>query len=208
MALELVVPFGREYVLNLHDSRVATVARALDGIQRTGWVRRNVTNPETDLQHTHFLMELAKKFRWAMRDIDFQRLLCLLAVHEWPEAIDGDPVTAMLSGVELAAAIVSKHESETAAMRIITARFGEDGPSLMALWQEYEAGETSEAAFARQLDKLADIVMAWRYECEGDNDVRAIDFWRTNRPRVSHPALVAYLEPIRQRIFSEPDSDA
>lgn len=68
------------------------VYELLDGVNRTGWVNRNVENPETVKEHTEALLKLADEMLEYLTPEETDGLLEMLEVHDWPEAIHGDEV--------------------------------------------------------------------------------------------------------------------
>jgi len=82
--------------------------------------------------------------------VDLGHTLKLIAVHDIAEVITGD-----IPYFETSARKDNKLADETDAMDRIRSMLPEEsGTLLLALWQEYEDGETPEAKFARALDKL------------------------------------------------------
>lgn len=186
-------------------TEVRRVTDALAAVPRTGWVRRGVSRPENDLEHTEGLLNLADNLASELPELDLVRLKQLLAVHEWPEIVVGDIVTATLPPEERRAALAAKHDAEGRAMWDICLRFGRlDGQRLFDLWREFEDGETPEAAVARQLDKLQAMIQAGRYELAGE-PVRARDFLDGScRPVIVHPVLRAALADLDRMFPASP----
>lgn len=68
------------------------VWEALGNVKRIGWKERGVTNPESDLEHTIALRNIAASVYGELSEEERDDLLDILEVHEWPEAIEGDTV--------------------------------------------------------------------------------------------------------------------
>ncbi len=82
--------------------------------------------------------------------VDLGHTLKLITLHDIAEALTGD-----IPSFEESARKQTKLADETAAMATLREGLPQaSGDLLMALWQEYEDGETAEAKFARALDKL------------------------------------------------------
>ena len=82
--------------------------------------------------------------------VELGHTLKLIALHDIAEAITGD-----IPYFEKSARKDSKTRDEARAMEKIHAMLPDAvGDQVIALWREYEDGETTEAKFARALDKL------------------------------------------------------
>ncbi len=128
--------FTKDFLLELYQ---------LKALPRTGWVRAQVSNPETVASHSFGVACLALLL--CPPGLSRERALQLALVHDWAEARVGDitphdPVTPR-----------EKHERECGALRQMVASLPQ-GEALFDLFMEYEAGETAEAKFVRALDKL------------------------------------------------------
>ena len=56
------------------------------------------------------------------------------------------------------------------------------------LWQEYEHGQTKEAKFVKDLDRLEMVLQAFEYEKSRGND-RLQQFYEGAVPKISHPEV-------------------
>jgi putative hydrolase of HD superfamily len=68
------------------------------------------------------------------------------------------------------------------------------GAEYVALWEEYEAGQSPEARFVRQLDRLEMVLQASVYEHQGLADLS--EFFAAVRPVLSSPELRAVLDQL------------
>ena len=78
---------------------------------------------------------------------------------------------------------------------------GGGGEVLMALWEEYEAGESAEARLVKDMDKLEMIAQAMEYETE-ENTGRGEDleeFFESTRGRYRTATGEAWSEEIERR---------
>ncbi len=109
----------------------------LKNIQRTGWVRNDVQNPESVAAHSWGMAILALKL--TPKGLDLAKVLSLCLVHDIPEVRVGD-----LTPHDDCS---TKAEDELEAMK-------ELAPEWLSLFEEYELGQSEEAKFVKQLDKL------------------------------------------------------
>lgn len=117
---------------------------------RQGWLRRGVakTNCESVAEHTFAMASMAMILADAyFPELDCARVLRMVLVHEFGEVYAGDITPA--DGVSED----EKRERERLSVRQICERLPQ-GESYLALWEEFEAGQTPEAQFVRQLDRL------------------------------------------------------
>jgi putative hydrolase of HD superfamily len=147
--------------------RLLDRAANLKRTRRAGWLRRGVPADacESVADHTFGVALLALLLpREAAGDVDRDRCVRLAIVHDLAESIVGD-ITPH-DRIDPA----EKHRREAAAIRELAAMLGDDGGGggeLLALWQEFEAGETPEARLVRELDVIEMAAQARRYEGGG-----------------------------------------
>jgi putative hydrolase of HD superfamily len=180
----------------------AEVVQGLYEVERSGWVKRNVDNPETVGQHVDSLVLLVEEFTEQIKDeLDVNKVKRMLQIHDWPEYIEGDPILASLEGEELVNAKKKKREGEELAMKAICAKLGEQGPVNLALWYEFEEGITPESKFSMQLDKLQAMLKAWEYEKDGQNG-SAKEFIEHAEDGIVHPVLKEKLEALKREVYN------
>ena len=126
----------------------------LKDVVRAGWVRNDVDNPESVAAHSWGMAILALKL--APKELELSKVLSLCLVHDIPEVRVGD-----LTPHDDCS---SKSEDELQAMK-------ELAPEWLALFKEYELGETEEAKFVKQLDKLDMGLQAMIYESKQGLDL-------------------------------------
>lgn len=174
------------------------VVASLYKLPRAGWVNRGVKNPETVGEHTDSLVELGKAVCKKIPELNEEKFLRMLQIHDWPENITGD-IPAISFTDEERKALSTKHELELAAMQKLCAMLGEEGQKNLELWLEFEEGKTLEAQVAMQLDKLQAMMKAKEYEDEGgDHKVTAKEFIDYDRETVKHPVLVEMMEALEK----------
>jgi len=151
--------------------------RKLEKIQRTGWVKRGVKNPETVLEHTYALLDFARNnfFNLGLSDEEYERLMLLLEIHDLAEARVGDIVTATIKNTDQQkGAIFEKAQKEKEAIKQIVNQESRQwsgnmpfsSEQVFGLWFEFEDGTGEIALLARQIDKYQPIERALHYEFE------------------------------------------
>lgn len=133
-------------------------AGELKRIEREGWKRVGIENPESVADHSFraaFLaLILGEKFA-----LDSSRLIKLLLIHDLAEVETGDLTPRDYDSEK------EKFEMEKKAVESIFNRFG-DETDIVKLWKEFEIGDSQEAKIARDIDKLEMVIQAIEYEEE------------------------------------------
>lgn len=146
----------------------------LKRLKRTGWLDRGVPRDEVESVAEHSLMTAVIAWVVACDDmsLDSNRVLHLAMIHDLAESIAGDPapydpgdvptdnpeaLTAFFSVRHARSATSSdaKYLAEDAAIDQLIALMPEGAASnLRQLWSEYEAQESPESRFVKQVDIL------------------------------------------------------
>ncbi len=150
----------------------------LKALRRQGWIDRGVREPESVADHSFRLALMAWLLAQERPSLDAERAAVLALAHDVAEALAGDRTpfdTALRTGAEREplfrqrpvydpAAEAEKTAAERAALREMAALLPAPvAAELIAAWEEYEAGQTPEARFVRQLDKLETVLQALEY---------------------------------------------
>lgn len=116
-----------------------------------------VDRPENDAEHSWHLALMALVLTEHAREpVDRARVVELLVLHDLVEVYAGDvPLHDDAGRVGQAAREVA------AADRLYALLPGEQGGRLRAAWEEFEAHATPEARFARAMDRLQPLLLAW-----------------------------------------------
>jgi putative hydrolases of HD superfamily len=154
-------------------------AGQLKELKRQGWIDRGVDQPESVADHSYRLALMALVIGEQRPDIDTDRAVRLALVHDLPESLTGDrtPFDDRLNEADSDPSALfnqapeyspeadqTKTEEERQAMQFLTAAMSPDlQQMLIGAWEEYEAGDTAEARFVRQLDKLETWFQALAY---------------------------------------------
>uniref|UniRef100_F1LCH7 5'-deoxynucleotidase HDDC2 n=1 Tax=Ascaris suum TaxID=6253 RepID=F1LCH7_ASCSU len=137
--------------------KLLEVLDSLKHLKRTGWVRRNVPEPETVASHMYRMAMLAMTLQ--DDDIDHMKCVQMALVHDLGEAIAGDITPHCGVSDEV------KFQLEEKAFMQISSYVPElVGNNWISLWREYEANESKEANIVKHLDKFDMIAQAFAYE--------------------------------------------
>lgn len=149
---------------------------------------------ENSAEHSWQIALLAASLaHLAAEPIDINRVIGMLLVHDIGEIDTGDTIVYQEEGQE-----ARKAAERVAVTRIFGLLPAAQGAQFMALWEEFEAGETPSARFAHAMDRampallnLANAGQSWR-----ENGIRHEQVVRRIGPpiRAGCPALWDYME--------------
>jgi putative hydrolase of HD superfamily len=113
---------------------------------------------ENTAEHTWQVTLLAAALApYAEAPIDVDRVICMLLVHDIGEIDAGDTIVFAKEGWK---------ERKAAELASVQRIFGilppETGASFLALWQEFELGESAEARFAHAADRVMPVLLNLR----------------------------------------------
>jgi putative hydrolase of HD superfamily len=171
--------------------RFLHLAGRLKDTPRAGWALRGISLPESVAEHSHRAALLALVLApHARPPLDVARCVAMALVHDLAEALVGDITPYDDVSAE------EKRRREEAAMREISALAGDQ--SLAGLWREYDAAESPEARFVKELDKLETVLQAAEYARRDDVAPGALDeFWANADARLASPVTRAVLDALR-----------
>jgi putative hydrolases of HD superfamily len=163
---------------------------------RQGWLRRGVPLEKCESVAEHvFSMTL---LGWWIDDqfalgLARERVMRMILAHELGEIYAGDivPADQVPPG--------EKHRREREGLTQVVGKLA-SGAEILLLWEEFEAGETREARFVRQVDRLEMALQASVYEAEGF--ARMEEFFSSADRVINEPALrevFAALTALRQQ---------
>jgi putative hydrolase of HD superfamily len=137
--------------------RFLRLAGRLKETARAGWGLRGIGDPESVADHSFRVALLALVLsRGAEPPLDRERCVAMALAHDLAESVVGD--ITPYDGVSTD----EKHRREREAMQRLAAMLGDD--EVLRLWEEYQAAETAEARFVKDLDKLETVLQAAEYE--------------------------------------------
>lgn len=163
---------------------------------RRGWELCKVQNHEQVAGHM-YSMAMMTFLLGNNSTLDRLKCLQLALVHDLAESIVGD-ITPHDNVPE-----AKKHEMEDDAMKEITGDLGETGKMIYDLYKEYEAKETAEAKFVKDLDRFDLLFTASQYEKRDNTPKKLQEFFDTTKDKFQHPficKLVNYLELERNEL--------
>lgn len=184
-------------VLSLMDKPdISPIAKAyfefnhLKHLYRQGWLRRSVPLElcESVAEHT-FCMAILGMFLCDayFPSLDVCKVLRLILLHEVGEIYAGDIIPA--DGV----AEDEKHRLEAESTRRVLEGLPE-GKAYLDLWFEFEAGQSPEARFVRQLDRLEMGFQVSAYQHLGLSGLD--EFYSSVRQALVDPEFVALFEEL------------
>ncbi|XP_014767681.1 5'-deoxynucleotidase HDDC2 [Octopus bimaculoides] len=135
-----------------------TLVGQLKRIRRTGWIRKNVSDPESVSDHMYRMAVLAFLTDPSL-GLDRERCIKLSLVHDLAESIVGD-----LAPSDNVSKPEKRRREETAMNLIKDMVGGAVGQEFFQLWQEYENVSSKEAEYVKDLDKFEMVLQAYEYE--------------------------------------------
>ena len=146
----------------------------LKNVLRAGWVRAGIESPESVAAHSWGMSMLALKL--APKELDLARVLSLCIVHDIPEVRVGD---------------LTPHDDTSNKAQDELRAMTEMAPEWVGLFEEYEQGETPEAKFVKQLDKLDMALQADIYQTKFE--ISLDEFIESARLRIDDEVLKSLL---------------
>lgn len=121
---------------------------------RSGWEKKKIKNPETVAAHSYGVCLLTLLF--APAHLDKEKCLKMAIIHDIQEALVGD-ITPYDD-------ITAEEKSQIEAQAVYQIEKQIKIPGLKDLFMEYEAKETPEARFVKDMDKLDAVLQAKYYD--------------------------------------------
>jgi putative hydrolases of HD superfamily len=140
--------------------RIAFIKEAerLKNVLRSAYTSQG--RQESTAEHTWRLCLMAITFADQMGAVDLSRVLKLCIIHDLGEAINGDTPAIHQNDVP------NKSDREREDIQFLTRSLPPElRGEILALWEEYERGDTPEAQAVKALDKLETIIQ----HNQGDN---------------------------------------
>lgn len=170
-------------------------------IQRKGHVDGG-SRHETDAEHTWHMALYAVLLHGELSiECSLTHTLKLVLIHDLVEIHAGDAYA-----YDDTAQAGQAAREQDAAERLYGMLPNDLGRELMSLWQEFEAGETAEAKFARALDRLQAFGQSIATGGKGwhDNNVRRSQTEKRMAPaRLVDPVITALVDALYQRADDE-----
>jgi putative hydrolase of HD superfamily len=134
----------------------------LKGIQREGWIRAGVKNPESVADHVYACAVLSM-IVGDIHKLDTERLIRMALLHDLPENITGDFTPREKQKLGRQARILEKRAA-SATLNTLPAKMRR---KYLALMDEYWKQESDESKILRDIDKIEMALQAVRYVREG-----------------------------------------
>ncbi len=166
----------------------------LKQLYRQGWLRRGIP-PERCESVAEHVFSMAMLAWWVCEQdfpaLDRDRVLRMTLAHELGEIYAGD-----LTPADAIPPAEKQRLEREGLLKVVGKLPG--GAQIALLWEEYEAGETPEARFVHQVDRLEMAFQAAVYQAEGFEHMA--EFFQSAQEAVTDPALraiLAQLETLR-----------
>jgi putative hydrolase of HD superfamily len=172
----------------------------LKQLYRQGWLRRGIAEQrcESVAEHALGVAMLALFVLDAYPlGLDRDKVLRLALLHDLGEVYAGDLMPSDLVSTE------EKHQREAEAVARVVGKLP-NGAEHMALWHEYEAGQSREARFVRQVDRLEMGLQAAVYERQEGVDLS--EFYESVREALSISELRAILSELEALRYTREDA--
>ncbi|KAI3524262.1 hypothetical protein L1887_02915 [Cichorium endivia] len=143
-----------------------SLCHRLKSTKRAGWVKRDITGPESIADHM-YRMGLMALIASDTPGINRDKCIKMAIVHDIAEAIVGDITPS--DGIPK----LEKSRMEKEALDHMCKLLG-GGPraeEIYELWMEYEENSTNEAKVVKDFDKIEMILQALEYEKEQGKDL-------------------------------------
>lgn len=155
----------------------------LKQLYRQGWLKRGIPPEQCESVAEH-VFSMAMLGWWIADDqypeLDRDKVLRMTLIHELGEIYIGDITPSDLISRE------EKHRLEREGFLKVVEKFTH-WEEYLELWEEFEAGNTEEARFVRQLDRLEMAFQAAVYERQGAGNLE--EFFITTDEAVTDPKL-------------------
>ena len=137
----------------------------LKKIPRTGWVIREVPDPETVYDHTVSLLKMADEIsvELELTPEELDDLKHVLEVHDWAEAVAGDEYIPNDDKTSYEEQKLAKAKREKEGLAEVLAGQPYRG-TVTKLFERYETGADKIAKLAKELDKFQALTLAGEYE--------------------------------------------
>lgn len=154
----------------------------LKHMKRTGWVIRNVPDPETIAGHM-YRMAMLSFLVDNDEQLDKVKIMQMALIHDLAECIVGDITPHCGVSPD------EKHRREDAAMEKICKLLGNKGPTILEMFREYEKQESPEAKYVKDLDILDLMMQAYEYEKRDNVPGVLEEFFVATSGKIRHPFI-------------------
>jgi putative hydrolase of HD superfamily len=163
----------------------------LKQLYRQGWLRGGVPKErcESIAEHSFAAALLALWLAQAyFPELDLQKVVCMALLHDFGEVYAGDIIPSDALSAE------AKHDLEARSVQQVFDKLP-GGEAHLRLWEEFESGDTAEARFVRQIDRLDMGLQAAVYARQGL--LHPDEFYRSAAAALADPQLKHILEEVQ-----------
>jgi len=189
--------------------------------KRSGWVLREVKNPETIAEHSFRVAIMGWLLAEKKEKLNIERIIKMALIHDICELYAGDitPYDSILpknkkdlrklmrtnprfSNTKKRELALEKHKKEWQALVKITSKLERNlREEILNLWLDYEEGLTKEGRFLRQVDKVENLLQALEY-WEKNKNFPIIPWWIEAREIFNDPLLLEFIESLDKKFHS------
>lgn len=162
----------------------------LKQLYRQGWLQRGIApeHCESVAEHSFGVAVLALLLaETVFPELDTHKVMRMALLHDFGEIYAGDITPADGVGRQ------EKHELEQRSVQRVLGKLP-NGAAYIALWEEYDRGDTPEARFVRQMDRLEMVLQASVYEHQSLADLA--EFFESVRPVLAASPLQTILQSL------------
>jgi putative hydrolases of HD superfamily len=164
----------------------------LKQLYRQGWLRRGIPPQrcESVAEHSFGAAVLALWLAQAyFPELDLHKVVCMALLHDFGEIYTGDIIPSDPVSPD------EKQQREAQSVVQVFTKLPE-GQAYIRLWEEFEAGNSPEAQFIRQIDRLEMGLQAGVYAQQGSN--RMGEFFASARRALTDARLVELMETVEK----------
>uniref|UniRef100_A0A1B6CYP5 5'-deoxynucleotidase HDDC2 n=2 Tax=Clastoptera arizonana TaxID=38151 RepID=A0A1B6CYP5_9HEMI len=165
---------------------------------RTGWVHRQIPNPESIASHM-YRMAIMTFLLGEKDNINRSRCMELALVHDMAECIVGDITPNCGIPRE------EKHRRENEAMKHLVTLTGNHGDYMYQLYKEYEKQETVESKLVKELDMFDMILQAYEYEKQVGTPLKLQEFFDSTKHKFKQPIIESLVNELntQRNVYSK-----
>ncbi len=166
----------------------------LKQLYRQGWLKRGLPleRCESVAEHSLGVAVLAVWLSQSFKpELDVTKVLIMALFHDFGEIYTGDLIPSDEINAD------EKHHREKQSIQQVLGKLP-DGARYLAVWEEFEQGETLEARFIRQIDRLEMTLQASIYGLQGLIDPG--EFYRTTEQALPDPQLLTIFRELMVKI--------
>lgn len=165
----------------------------LKKIPRQGWIDKlSINNPESVADHVFSMAVMGMIFS-DMENLNTEKILKLILLHDLAESIIGDIPPEQISKDD-------KCTIENKTMKNILKNLPKTIQQQYGLlWEEYQLNNSKEAKIVHQLDKLEMALQASVYSKEGHSEEILTTFFKSSKDVIVDPKLLKLFKKICEK---------